>query len=74
MELGLAGKNILVTGSAGLIGAELCGQLGESGANVILADMSAKNADVASIRRRHDTSMIVSFIAPSIGGHGAERV
>jgi NAD(P)-dependent dehydrogenase (short-subunit alcohol dehydrogenase family) len=44
MDLSLAGKNILVTGSAGLIGSELCTQLGESGANVILADVSSTNA------------------------------
>ncbi|MGH9410433.1 MAG: SDR family NAD(P)-dependent oxidoreductase [Vicinamibacterales bacterium] len=44
MEVSLSGKNVLVTGSAGLIGSELCRQLAASGANLLLLDTSPANA------------------------------
>jgi len=60
MELNLAGKNIVVTGSAGLIGAELCKQLGEQGANLLMIDTSPKNAELgAELAARHAQSRIV---------------
>src|SRR5690348_11557022 len=46
MDLNLAGKNVLVTGSTGLIGSELCRQLGACHANVILADSSPRNGEL----------------------------
>ena len=61
MDLNLAGKNIVVTGSAGVIGAELCGQLGEHGANLLMLDTSPRNAELgAELAARHPQSRILS--------------
>jgi len=46
MELNLAGKNIVITGSAGVIGAELCRQLAANGANLMMVDTSPKNREL----------------------------
>src|SRR4051794_30931258 len=46
MNLNLTGKNVLVTGSAGLIGSELCRQLADEGANLLLLDTSPKNEEL----------------------------
>jgi NAD(P)-dependent dehydrogenase (short-subunit alcohol dehydrogenase family) len=60
MDLNLAGRNVLVTGSAGLIGSELCRQLGESGANVILADNSPRNGQLRNeLAGRYEQSVFV---------------
>lgn len=44
MEVSFAGKNVLIVGSAGLIGMEISRQLAASGANLILADVSPRNS------------------------------
>jgi NAD(P)-dependent dehydrogenase (short-subunit alcohol dehydrogenase family) len=46
MELKLDKKNVVVTGSAGLIGTRLCRDLATSGANLILVDMSSRNSEL----------------------------
>jgi NAD(P)-dependent dehydrogenase (short-subunit alcohol dehydrogenase family) len=54
MELNLAGKNVIVTGSAGLIGTELCSQIAASNANLLLVDVSPKNRTLRDeLARRH---------------------
>ncbi len=54
MELNLSGKNVVVTGSAGLIGAEVCRQLAREGANLLLIDTSPKNGDLRrELAERH---------------------
>lgn len=60
MELNLAGKNVIVTGSAGLIGAELCRQLGKEGANLLLLDTSPRNSELRDeLAGRHPRSTFV---------------
>jgi NAD(P)-dependent dehydrogenase (short-subunit alcohol dehydrogenase family) len=60
MELNLSRKNVVVTGSAGLIGGELCRQLAENGANLLLLDTSPRNAALAGeLAGLHPHSTIV---------------
>jgi len=60
MELNLAGKNVVVTGSAGLIGAELCRQLGGQGANLLLVDTSPANVQLRDeLASRHPARTFV---------------
>jgi NAD(P)-dependent dehydrogenase (short-subunit alcohol dehydrogenase family) len=60
MELNLSQKNIVVTGSAGLIGGELCRQLAQNGANLLLLDTSPRNAALgAELAGQHPQSTIV---------------
>ena len=51
MELGLAGKTAIVTGSGSGIGAAIAAHLGAEGANVVLCDI---NLDAAEERARGD--------------------
>lgn len=46
MELNLSGRNVVVTGSAGLIGCEVSRQLAENQANLLLLDTSPRNAEL----------------------------
>lgn len=60
MDLNLTGKNVLVTGSAGLIGSELCRQLAAEGANLLLLDASPKNEELhRSLAGMHPRSTFV---------------
>ena len=40
MDIGLKGKNVVVTGAAGAIGHEICGGFASNGSNVIGVDIS----------------------------------
>jgi len=60
MELNLGGRNFVITGSAGLIGAELCRQLGEHGANLLMLDTAPRNAELgAELAARFPQSRIL---------------
>jgi NAD(P)-dependent dehydrogenase (short-subunit alcohol dehydrogenase family) len=60
MDLNLAGRNIVVTGSAGLIGSELCRQLADNAANLLLLDVSPRNEGLCDeLARGHPTSTCV---------------
>ena len=53
----VAGKTAIVTGAAGAIGAAICQQFAQSGANVVLADLS--------VARESAQSVIQSLVDPS---------
>ena len=60
MEIDFTGKNIIVTGSAGLVGTELCTQLAASNANVFLVDVSEKNKPLCDeLAKRHPGRIII---------------
>lgn len=62
MEIRLDGHNVIVTGSAGLIGSELCARLAESGANLLLVDISERNRELGdSLRAKYPDSVIVDL-------------
>lgn len=60
----LAGKTALITGAAGLLGMEHALALLESGATVVLTDMSAASLDVAAQRliERYDRARILTAV------------
>lgn len=60
----LAGKTALVTGAAGLLGMEHAAALLESGAMVVLTDMSAAALDAAAkrLREQHDRARILTAV------------
>jgi NAD(P)-dependent dehydrogenase (short-subunit alcohol dehydrogenase family) len=75
MDLKLAGKNVVVTGSAGLIGSELCQQLADSAANLLLLDISPRNGELcAELVSRHPASTFVSSDLDISREEGAQRV
>jgi len=54
MEIGLKGKNVVITGAAGAIGIEICAGFAYHGSNVIavdIADMSKTKERVTSLRQ-----------------------
>lgn len=60
MELNLSGKNIVITGSAGLIGSEVCRQLAQQDCHLLLLDTSARNAELRDeLASRHPQRTIV---------------
>lgn len=61
MELALKNKNIMVVGSAGLIGSEISKELVVSGAKVIMVDANEKNAWIAQqLKNEHIQSLIIN--------------
>jgi 3-oxoacyl-[acyl-carrier protein] reductase len=52
MELQLAGKNAVVTGGAGGVGAAICTLLAQEGANVVVADLALDRAELVAERCR----------------------
>ncbi len=60
----LTGKTALITGAAGLLGMEHASALLESGATVVLTDMSAAVLDTAAqhLCKRHDRSQILTAV------------
>jgi NAD(P)-dependent dehydrogenase (short-subunit alcohol dehydrogenase family) len=60
----LTGKTALITGAAGLLGMEHAAALLESGATVVLTDMSAAALDAAAQRlsERHDRARILTAV------------
>lgn len=60
----LTGKTALITGAAGLLGMEHAAALLESGATVVLTDMSATALDAAAQRlsERHDRARILTTV------------
>ena len=60
----LTGKTALITGAAGLLGMEHAAALLESGATVVLTDMSAAALDAAAERlsERHDRARILTAV------------
>lgn len=60
----LTGKTAIITGAAGLLGIEHAAALLESGATVVLTDMSAAALDIAKhqLSKNYDISRIVSAV------------
>jgi NAD(P)-dependent dehydrogenase (short-subunit alcohol dehydrogenase family) len=60
----LTGKSALITGAAGLLGMEHAAALLESGATVVLTDMSAAALDAAAqhLSERHDRAQILTAV------------
>jgi 3-oxoacyl-[acyl-carrier protein] reductase len=52
MDLQLAGKNAIVTGGAGGVGAAICALLAEEGANVVVSDIALERAEAVAERCR----------------------
>jgi 3-oxoacyl-[acyl-carrier protein] reductase len=52
MDLGLAGKNAVVTGGAGGVGAAICALLAAEGANVVVSDLALERAEAVAERCR----------------------
>jgi len=52
MDLQLAGKNAVVTGGAGGVGAAICALLAEEGANVVVSDLALERAEEVAARCR----------------------
>jgi len=80
----LTGKTALITGAAGLLGMEHAQALLESGATVVLTDMSASTLDTAAqcLSERHDRARIltaamdvtdravIGYVAEMLSGRG----
>jgi NAD(P)-dependent dehydrogenase (short-subunit alcohol dehydrogenase family) len=48
MDLQLAGKNAVVTGGAGGVGAAICALLAEEGAHVVVSDIALDRAEAVA--------------------------
>lgn len=62
-KFNLSGKTALITGAAGLLGMEHAAALLESGATVVLTDISATDLDAATqlLVQRHDRARIITL-------------
>ena len=72
----LTGKTALITGAAGLLGIEHAAALLESGATVVLTDMSAAALDIAEQRlcEHYDPSQIVTSVMDVTDAEGIKSV
>ena len=72
----LTGKTALITGAAGLLGIEHAAALLESGATVVLTDMSAAALDIAEHRlgEHYDPSQIVTSVMDVTDAEGIKSV
>ena len=53
----LTGRNIIVTGSSGILGSQYADTLSQAGANVILVDINGKNNNLEkTLRKKYKTN------------------